>query len=116
MDRLKKIANQLIQFLIGPLIDWIRFYSSRRPFIKGDKRRVKLGDRVSLVNTLINVSSGNVEIGSDTIFGHNCLIVTGYHEFEGGMRKKFFTENILIRKSKRCHRMVTTSKLDQVVG
>ena len=90
MDHLKKIANQLIQFLIGPLIDWIRFYSCRRPFIKGNKRRVKLGDRVSLVNTVINVSSGNVEIGSDTIFGHNCLIVTGYHEFEGGMRKKIF--------------------------
>ena len=42
------------------------------------------------MDTIINVSSGDVEIGDDTIFGHGCILVTGVHEFEGGMRKKLF--------------------------
>ena len=76
--------------LLGPIIDFVRLYSMRRPFIKGSKSRVKLGARVSLMDTLINVSSGDVEIGDDTIFGHGCVLVTGVHEFQGGIRKKLF--------------------------
>ena len=37
------------------------------------------------MDTIINVSSGDVEIGDDTdTFGHGCILVTGVHEFEGG--------------------------------
>ena len=79
-----------MMILLGPIIDFVRIYSSRRPFIKGSKARVKLGARVTLMDTIINVSSGEVKIGDDTIFGHSCLLLTGVHEFEGGMRKKLF--------------------------
>lgn len=90
MERLKRGLDRLITLVMWPLIDLVRYYSSRRAFIKGDKNRVKIGRRVSLVNTVINVSSGNVEIGDDTIFGHNCILATGFHEFKGGMRKKLY--------------------------
>jgi acetyltransferase-like isoleucine patch superfamily enzyme len=90
MNRIKYIFNKVMISLLGPIIDFVRLYSSRRPFIKGSKSRVKLGARVSLMDTIINVSSGDVEIGDDTIFGHSCVLVTGVHEFEGGMRKKLF--------------------------
>lgn len=90
MSILNKIFHKIFGAILGPLIDFIRIYSSRRPFIKGDKSKLILGERVSLVNTLINVSSGNIEIGDDTIFGHNCVLATGVHQFEGGMRKKLY--------------------------
>ena len=86
----RKILNKGIAAIVGPLIDFYRRYSIYRPFIKGDKSRVKVGKRVSLMNTIINVSSGDVEIGDDTIFGHNCVLATGIHEFEGGKRKKLY--------------------------
>ena len=90
MNRINYIFHKIVLSLLGPIIDFVRQYSSRRPFIKGSKSRVKIGDRVSLMDTIINVSSGDVEIGDDTIFGHGCILVTGVHEFEGGMRKKLF--------------------------
>ena len=90
MNRIKYIFHKVMISLLGPIIDFVRLYSSRRPFIKGSKSRVKLGARVSLMDTIINVSSGDVEIGDDTIFGHNCILATGFHEFKGGMRKKLY--------------------------
>lgn len=90
MNRFNNFLIKVIAILIGPVIDFVRFYSSRRPFIKGNRQRVKLGARVSLMDTVLNVASGNIEIGDDTIFGHRCVLVTGVHEFEQGMRKKIF--------------------------
>ena len=90
MKILLKILKNLISLLMFRLVDFVRIYSSNRAYIKGRKERVIVGKRVSLVNTLINVSSGDVIIGDDTIFGHNCALVTGVHEFEAGVRKKLF--------------------------
>jgi len=60
------------------------------PYIHGSKSRVKVGKNVSLMNTILNVSSGNIQIGDNTIFGHNCVLATGVHQFKGGMRKKIY--------------------------
>lgn len=90
MELVKKLFNRVGVIIMGIFIDFVRNYSSFRPYIKGDKRRLRVGKRVSLVNTIINVSSGDVEIGNDTVFGHNCILATGFHEFQGGMRKKIY--------------------------
>ncbi len=74
------MINKLIHFIQGKLL--------RSHYIYGDSRRVSIGENVSLVNTLINTASGDVKIGNNTIFGHNCMLLTGTHEFEGGVRKK----------------------------
>jgi acetyltransferase-like isoleucine patch superfamily enzyme len=55
--------------------------------VEGDPTRLALGARCRLANTLINTSSGDVAIGDDTIFGYNCMLLTGRHEFENGTRK-----------------------------
>jgi len=33
------------------------------------------------MNTIFNVISGDIYIGDDTIFSHNCLVLTGQHRF-----------------------------------
>ena len=112
MERIKNILDKLISIIINPIIDFVRHYSSRRHFIKGDKNKLKLGSRVSLVNTIINVSSGTVEIGDDTIFGHNCILATGVHEFKDGMRKKIYNRRYLNKETKE----VPTSGYDIKIG
>lgn len=57
-------------------------------FVHGDKKRLHLGKNVSTVNTFFNTRSGSITIGDETIFGHNCMLITGIHEFFQGKRKK----------------------------
>jgi acetyltransferase-like isoleucine patch superfamily enzyme len=40
------------------------------------------------MNTVLNTVSGDIFIGSGTIFGHDCMLLTGRHEFEFGRRRK----------------------------
>ena len=42
--------------------------------------RVKLGKEVQLVNTLMNVVSGQISIGDYSFFGHNVCLLTGTHD------------------------------------
>ena len=48
--------------------------------------RVKLGKNCSTMNSIFNVISGEIHIGDDTIFGHNCMVLTGTHNFKNGLR------------------------------
>jgi acetyltransferase-like isoleucine patch superfamily enzyme len=56
-------------------------------YVHGDKKRVHLGVKCSTMNSIINVISGEVFIGDNTILGHNCMLLTGTHLFERGTRK-----------------------------
>lgn len=76
--------------IITLVLNFTRKYSMRIPYIHGDRSRVKFGKNISIMNTILNVSSGNISIGNDTIFGHNCVLATGIHQFKGGMRKKLY--------------------------
>jgi acetyltransferase-like isoleucine patch superfamily enzyme len=70
---------------------WLKNYSATVPTIYGERSRLKTGKNVSLVNTLFNLSSGNIYIGDNTIFGHGCMVITGVHQFKDGRRKKLVT-------------------------
>lgn len=72
--------------LLRPIVRELLWYRYETHFISGDAQRVRIGRRVGIANTLINVASGNVEIGDYTIFGHNVMLLTGRHEFKGGRR------------------------------
>lgn len=50
-----------------------------RPVIWGDKRRLHLHTTVT-GNALFNTRSGEIFVGEKTIFGLNCMILTGRHE------------------------------------
>jgi acetyltransferase-like isoleucine patch superfamily enzyme len=50
--------------------------------IWGDADRLKISPQAQLVNSLLNTSSGNIEIGAYTFTGHNVCILTGSHDYE----------------------------------
>jgi maltose O-acetyltransferase len=56
-------------------------------YLDGRRDKVHIGANVSLMNTVLNTASGHIYIGDDTIFGNNCMVLTGRHEFESGRRK-----------------------------
>jgi acetyltransferase-like isoleucine patch superfamily enzyme len=53
----------------------------------GQKERLIVGKNVSLSNTIFNTRSGNITIGDNTIFGHNCIVLTGRHRIVDGKLK-----------------------------
>lgn len=60
--------------------------------VMGDAARVRIGDRVALANTILNVSSGTITIGDRSIFSPGVMLLTGRHEFLDGMRASFPSE------------------------
>lgn len=61
--------------------------------IMGNHDRVHVGERVALANTILNVSSGDIRIGSRTIFSNNVMVITGRHEFVNGFRASWPPES-----------------------
>jgi acetyltransferase-like isoleucine patch superfamily enzyme len=55
-------------------------------YVHGERTRLHIGRRVSTMNTLFNVMSGEIYIGDDTLFSHNCQVLTGIHHFHNGTR------------------------------
>jgi acetyltransferase-like isoleucine patch superfamily enzyme len=89
---MRKILSHIFDYLLLPFKGWIIKVVQTRPYVHGSWDRVFIGDRVSLVNTLINTASGNIYIEDDVIFGHNCMLLTGRHDFKNGKRKKLSGE------------------------
>ena len=46
-----------------------------------------VGQRVSLMDVVLNTVSGTITIGDDTIFGHGCMVLTGRHDLADGRRR-----------------------------
>jgi acetyltransferase-like isoleucine patch superfamily enzyme len=55
-------------------------------YVHGDPRRLIVGHRCSIMNTVFNTVSGEIRIGDDTLFSHNCMVLTGTHRFDKGER------------------------------
>ena len=75
-----------IRVLIIPIIRFFKYYSYQTYYIEGGGGKLQVGENVYLVNTLINVESGSVFIGDNTIFGYNVMLLTGRHNFHKGER------------------------------
>lgn len=88
---------QLILFYLKlPLINfgsYLGFLNIDYSFVNGNKSRIMIGDDCSTTNTIFNTVSGNITIGDDTIFGHNCMLLTGRHRFYKGRRAKLVAES-----------------------
>lgn len=63
---------------------WCGFINIDYAYVHGDIKRVKIGNNCSTMNTLFNVISGSVTIGDNTLFTHNCMVLTGIHQFYKG--------------------------------
>lgn len=64
------------------------FLNIHYSYVNGDVKRLKIGSGCSTANTLFNTVCGNISVGNDTIFGHNCMVLTGRHRFYKGKRAK----------------------------
>ena len=68
------------------------FRNSEYYYIHGGGRdRLILGEGVSTLDAIFNVSSGVIRVGDNTIFGHNVMVLTGFHRFHKGLRAKLST-------------------------
>lgn len=56
--------------------------------IFGKKERFKTGSQVVLQNTLFNVMSGTIFVDDYSFFGHNCMVITGTHDFRTYNRER----------------------------
>ena len=80
-------GNRLFSLIFDPFLRLGQRRWYRLPYVHGSPSRVHLGPRVSLMNTLLNTVSGDIYIGANTILGHNCMLLTGRHEFTDGRRR-----------------------------
>jgi acetyltransferase-like isoleucine patch superfamily enzyme len=80
-------ADEAMRRTLDPFIRVVQRRWYQMPYVHGPRYRVHTGDRVSLMNTVLNTVSGTITIGDRTIFGHNCMVLTGRHDFEDGRRK-----------------------------
>ena len=64
--------------------------------IHGPEERLHISKRVSRANTLFNTRSGSIYIGVGVMFGHNCMVLTGYHDYTkpGETRERVTLENV----------------------
>ena len=66
------------------------------PALHGPEDRLHISKRVSRANTLFNTRSGSIHIGVGVMFGHNCMVLTGYHDYTkpGETRERVTLENV----------------------
>ena len=84
----KLISNLKIliwEILTRPLL-WLGFVNINFYYLHGNRsgNLLTLGNNVSTSNAIFNIASGNIIVGSNTIFGHNVSVITGYHKFYKG--------------------------------
>jgi acetyltransferase-like isoleucine patch superfamily enzyme len=71
------VRNRFFFALARPLA----FYLAHVPVFWGDRKRIIVGRNVTLANAVLNCRSGKIVIEDNVFFGHNCLILTGRHDF-----------------------------------
>lgn len=83
--------NKLFLYLKLPLVNfgsYLGFLNIECSYVNGEKKRIILGEGCSTTNTIFNTVCGTITIGDHTIFGHNCMVLTGRHRFYQGKRAK----------------------------
>jgi len=89
----KKRLQLFLRSPFRPIVRFFAYFFYNTHYVDGDYKRVKIGERCGLANTLFSVASGDIVIGDYTIFGYNVMLLTGRHQFENGQRKSLLTTN-----------------------
>lgn len=71
---------------LRPIVRWFLYFQYNTLFVDGDKKRLTVGRRCGLANTLFNTASGTISIGDNVAFGYNVMVLTGRHNFKNGHR------------------------------
>jgi acetyltransferase-like isoleucine patch superfamily enzyme len=86
---LKNQKRSLARRILRP---WLKYFYDTSYVMGGDTKKLVVGDRSALSNTLFNVSSGVITIGNRSIFGQGVIVTTGRHEFLNGRRASYEPE------------------------
>ncbi|WP_332082247.1 acyltransferase [Methylocystis borbori] len=82
MELIDKMTAEETKALAKRLTPLISHELMLTPTIWGSRARLHLGKGVVLINTLFNLSSGDVHIGDFVFFGHNVSVLTGTHAID----------------------------------
>ena len=85
---LKNTKRNLARFLLKDIAK----YLLETPIVIGDKKRLSIGSRSAVSNTVFNLSGGDIRIGDRSIFGCGSMIITGTHNFINGQRASIWPE------------------------
>jgi len=100
--RIRGLGQLILHYCKLPLTSlglWLGFANIEYSYIKGDAKRLILGQNCSTMNTLFNTVSGDIRIGDETIFGHHCMVLTGVHRFYQGKRAKLIPDSEHFRET-----------------
>ncbi|PLX67349.1 MAG: hypothetical protein C0602_10520 [Denitrovibrio sp.] len=79
------IKNKIAKFLTKTLTK-LGFVNHYIHHVSGPNDRLilngKYDEEYPFVNTLFNTMSGTITLGEGVIFGHNCMVITGKHNYE----------------------------------
>lgn len=84
---LNKLKYYGDKFILSPIIKYpllkLGFMNYSSIHIHGPKNRLIYDTNypISLVNTIFNTRSGKIELGKYVLFGHNCMVLTGKHNY-----------------------------------
>jgi len=59
---------------------------------EGGDNCLNIGKNVSTADAIFNISSGNITVGENTVFGHNVFVITGFHRYYKGKLAKLYGE------------------------
>ena len=86
--RLRKRARKRRDRWITDHLVRLGFVHYFRPMVHGPEERLHFAaKRDAIPNTIFNTRSGHIHIGRDVVIGHDCMFLTGRHEFAAGRLK-----------------------------
>ena len=87
----KSYLRKIISILVAPSLRELGFLNYFSYFVWGpvDRLVIKDSDTCTLVNTLFNTRSGSIYIDEYVRFSHNCMVITGKHNYEAKDVHKF---------------------------
>lgn len=96
MEKIYKYINvkRFIANFLKKKIYNMGFINQRMHYIHGPKDRLKTKGKVYLVNTIFNTRSGNITLGNMVGFGHNCMVLTGKHDYEAALNDVNLLSNV----------------------
>jgi acetyltransferase-like isoleucine patch superfamily enzyme len=80
-----ELTDRLSQEHLSPTIQAIINTEIR---IFGDRERLHLAPTAEMVNTLFNLSSGEIYVGDYSFTGHNVSLITGTHDYDAQLQDR----------------------------
>lgn len=91
------LQKQITNFLCS-----LGFVNERRVLVRGPKERLNYPEYPYGPGIIFNTNSGSIFVGKQVVFGHDVMVLTGKHIFDGESFQKHLPEKNDIRIGDRC--------------